>query len=181
MSVKVDLDGPVSNYVVRKPLSLDESGTVVDAAKRMAEDGVGALLVTRRGEPVGMFTERDILNKVVATEKDPRRIKLSEVMSSPVRTVEHSAKVSDAISMMIKYGIRRLGVVKDGRIIGVISQRSLYSSGSSQQVVLPELEPVKGTRCPYCGQEMESTKELSKHIDQIHIGRGLLQGDTSKW
>jgi CBS domain-containing protein len=181
MSVKVDLDGPVSNYVVRKPLSLDENDTVVAAAKKMAENGIGALLVTRKGEPIGIFTERDILNKVVAAEKDPQKIKLSDVMSSPIKTIEYSAKVSDAISTMIKYGIRRLGVVKDGKIVGLISQRSLYSSGSSQQVVLPELEPVRGTRCPYCGEEMESTKQLSKHIDQIHIGRGLLQGDTSKW
>ena len=181
MSVKVDLDGPVSNYVVKKPLSLDENDTVVNAAKKMTEEGIGALLVTRKGEPVGIVTERDILNKVVAAEKDPRRMKLSEVMSSPIRTVDYSAKVSDAISTMIRYGIRRLGVVKDGRIIGLISQRSLYSSGSSQQVLLPELQPVRGTRCPYCGEEMESIKQLSKHIDQIHIGRGLLQGDTSKW
>jgi CBS domain-containing protein len=181
MSVKVDLDGPVSNYVVREPLSLDENETVVKAAKTMTENGVGALIVTRKSEPIGIITERDVLNKVVAAEKDPRKVKLSEVMSSPIKTIEYSARVGDAISMMIKYGIRRLGVVKDGRIVGLISQRSLYSSGSSRQVVLPELEPVRGIRCPYCGEEMEDTKQLSKHIDQIHIGRGLLQGDTSKW
>jgi len=180
MSVKVDLDGPVSEYVA-KPLSMDENQTVVAAAKKMALEGTGALLVTRKNQPVGIVTERDILNKVVAGERNPSGTKLMEIMSSPIKTVDYSARVRDAIELMIKSGIRRLGAVKDGKIIGVISQRSLYSSGSGRQILLPELESPKGIRCPYCGEVVDDLKQLSRHIDQIHIGRGLLEGDASKW
>ncbi len=181
MSLKVEVGEPVSKYVVKKLLTLDENDTVVTASKKMAQNGVGALFVTRKNEPVGIVTERDILNKVVAAERNPSKTKLGDVMSSPIRTIEHTAKVGDAISLMVRSGIRRLGVVKDGKLIGLISQRSLVSGGVSQQVLLPELEPSGSIRCPYCQQEMDSMKELSEHIDRIHIGRGLLQGDTSKW
>jgi CBS domain-containing protein len=180
MSVKVDLEGPVSNYVVKDLLTLDENETVVAASKKMAKNDVGALLVTRKNEPIGMVTERDILNKVVAAEKNPSKTKLSEIMSSPIKAIDHSAKVGEAISMMVRSGVRRLAVVKDGKIVGLISQRGLVSGGS-QKVLLPELETPGAVRCPYCGELMDDAKQLSRHIDQIHIGRGLLQGDTSKW
>ena len=181
MSVKVDLESPVSGYVVKKLITMDEKDTVVVAAKKMALNGVGALVVTRGDEPTGIVTERDILNRVVAAERNPSKTKLSEIMSSPIRTIDFSAKIWDAISLMRKLGIRRLGVVKDGKIIGLISQRSLVSGGGFLKIPLPELETPTGIRCPYCSEEMPDMKQLSKHIDQIHIGRGLLQGDTSKW
>jgi signal-transduction protein with cAMP-binding, CBS, and nucleotidyltransferase domain len=181
MSVKIDLEGPISNYIVKKLLTMDENETVVAASKKMAQNDVGSLIVTRKEAPVGIVTERDILNKVVAAERNPSKTKLSEVMTSPIKTIDHSARVGDAISMMVKSGVRRLAVVQGGKIVGLISQRGLVSGGGSEKLLLPELETPGGVRCPYCGELLDDPKQLSRHIDLIHIGRGLLQGDMSKW
>jgi CBS domain-containing protein len=181
MSVKIDLEGPVSNFIMKELLMMDENETVVAAAKKMAKNGVGSLLATRKKEPIGIVTERDILNKVVAAEKNPNKTTLSEIMSSPIKTIDHSARVGDAISLMVKSGVRRLAVVKDGKIVGLISQKGLVSGEGSQKALLPELETHGSIRCPYCGESMDDATQLSRHIDLIHIGHGLLQGDTSKW
>ena len=181
MDVKIDLERPVSEFVVKELITLEEDDTVVAASKKMAKNDVGSLVVTRRNEPVGVVTERDILKKVVAGERNPSTTRLSEIMSSPIKTIDHSARVGEAISMMVRSGVRRLAVVKDGKILGIVSQRGFVSRGSSEKVLLPELEAPEGIRCPYCGEVMADAKNLSKHIDQIHIGHGLLQGDSSKW
>ncbi|MGA2198773.1 MAG: CBS domain-containing protein [Nitrososphaerales archaeon] len=180
MDLKADLERPVIEFTTGRLLTIDEAESTSRAAKKMAENGVGALVVSRGGEPVGIVTERDILNKVVAAEKDASKTKVSAVMSTPIRTIDSGEKVGAAISIMAKSGIRRLGVVKNGKVIGIISQRSIMSSGGGQQVLLPELEAPSGQRCPYCLEVMKDQKELSRHIDMIHIGKGLLQGDLRR-
>jgi signal-transduction protein with cAMP-binding, CBS, and nucleotidyltransferase domain len=179
MALKIDVDSPISEFISKDLVTIDQSETVTAGAKKMVKNGVGALIVTEKGEPAGIFTERDILNKVVAADRDPSTTRISSVMSSPIRKIEHSAKVGDAIAEMVKYGIRRLAVVRNGKIIGLVTQRSVVSVGRSQ-VLLPELEAAEELRCPYCSQGTKDQKALSKHIDMMHIGKGLLQGDIRK-
>src|SRR5713226_481206 len=85
--LKLSLDEPVTKYMSRNVLYLPEASAVADAARLMRKDGIGAGIVTANEKPVGILTERDILYKVVATGRDPRKTKVSEVMSSPIETV----------------------------------------------------------------------------------------------
>ncbi len=179
MALRIDVDLPISQFITKELATIGRDETVAAGAKMMVRKGVGSLIVVDNGEPVGIITERDVLNKVVAVDRDPATTKISSVMSSPIRKIEHSAKVGDAIAEMVKYGIRRLAVVRDGKIVGLVTQRSVVSAGRSQ-VPLPELETSEGLRCPYCSQGMKDQKALSKHIDMVHIGKGLLQGDLRK-
>jgi CBS domain-containing protein len=180
MDLKAELEKSVGSFMVKNLLTVDESETATRAAKSMTENRVGALVATRRGEPVGVVTERDVLNKVVAAEKDPSKTRVSSIMSSPIRTIDQGATAADAIALMAKLGIRRLGVTRSGKIVGLVSQRSIVSSGTGDQVLLPELEVPEGLRCPYCLETMRDPKELSRHIDLVHIGKGLLEGDVRK-
>ncbi len=182
----LDLEAPISNYV-KTFASLDEGETVVAAARKMVGDEMGALLVTRDNEPTGILTERDIL-KAVAAGNDPTKTKLWQVMSFPILTIDYSATVGDAIRMMVKNGVRRLAVTtkdvtaKRGRkLVGLINRWALVGGDVAGQVPLPQLEPVKRFLCPYCGQVMANNEQLFKHIDNIHIGRGLLEGRKDKW
>jgi CBS domain-containing protein len=181
MSLKSDLDKPLTNFMSKRLITIDENENVVASAKKMFEYGIGSLIVTRNHEPVGIVTERDILNKIVAVEKDPRTTRISSIMSTPIQTIEYTAKVGDALIKMIKLGVRRLAIVKDEKVIGLVSQRSIVAGESGKQILLPELEEAEGIRCPYCSQLFEDQKEMSKHIDLIHIGKGLLEGDSRKW
>lgn len=157
----------------------DES--VAGAARAMQRSESTEAMVTERGQPVGIITERDILFKVVASGMDPSKAKVREVMSSPVETVDENSKVLEAITKMSKLGIRRLGVTKGGMLVGLVTQKAMVSGPAGHHVVLPELAPPQGLACPYCDARMKDRNELSRHIDQVHLGLGLLEGDKTKW
>lgn len=180
IDIKSLLNEPVSKFM-SSFLSVNEDESIVNIALRMKESGVTAAIVTKGDEPIGIITERDILYKVVARGLDPKSTKASEVMSHPIQTIDEKAKVSEAIAKMAKLGIRRLAVVRDSVIIGLITQMSILSDKVNEQIRLPEVVHPMEFKCPYCGSIFKDARELSKHIDRLHIGMGLLEGDVSKW
>ena len=182
MSLQESLNRPVSAYMSKSFAEVDGSDSVAQAARVMQEEGATEAIVVRDGIPVGIITERDILYKVVAAGENPSLIKVRDVMSSPVQTIDEGSKVSEAIAKMSKLGFRRLGVTKDGRVVGMVTQKAVVTGNVGQNFTLPELAPPTGFPCPYCGSVLKTKEDLSKHIDRAHMGGfGLLQGDASKW
>ena len=181
MGLRESLDEPVSGYMSDTFAQVGPEDSVANAAKAMQKSGSTEAVVVKAGEPIGIVTERDILYKVVASGSDPSRVKVREVMSSPVETIEESSKVLDAISKMSKLGLRRLGVTKEGKLVGLVTQKAMVSGPLHQHVALPELATPNQLSCPYCDASMKDRDELSRHIDQVHLGLGLLEGNRSKW
>ncbi len=181
MGLRESLDNQVSQYTSTAYASVDADQKVIDAARMMQAAGTTEAIATRKGEPVGIITERDILYKVVAPGLNAHNVKVVDVMTSPVETVDEASKVSDAISKMSKLGVRRLGVTRNGKIIGMVTQKSVVSGNVDTSFGLPELSKPDQVSCPYCGATMKDRDELSRHIDQVHLGLGLLEGDRTKW
>lgn len=181
MDLKDSLNEPVSAYASQSYSQVTASDSVAEAAKAMKKAGATEAIVVEEGKPIGIVTERDILYKVVAAGTDPSSVKVREVMTSPVETVDEGSKVADAIAKMSRLGVRRLGVTKGGKLVGMITQKAVVTSDLKKSVPLPELASPHQFACPYCGAAMKTKEELSKHIDQVHLGLGLLEGDASKW
>ena len=99
--------------------------TAQDAARRMAETCRGSLLVVEDGRALGLFTERDLLERVVAAGRDPARTRLREVMTAEPATIEADAPVWQAILRMDEGGPRHLVVVEGERVLGVLSNRDI--------------------------------------------------------
>ena len=101
--------------------------TVRDAAREMASKRIGALMITDQGRLQGIFTERDVMTKVVATGRDPDTTTLAEVMTRDPDTVRPDSLALKALEMMRESGYRHLPVVEaDGRIVAIVSIRDLY-------------------------------------------------------
>ena len=157
--------------------------------------------------PIGIVTERDILYRVVAENKSPYKTTLKEVMSSPVITIDEQATVRDTITLMREKNIRRLIVSRQAKIhgadlfhekgerddvspIGIVTLMSIVGNVPAESLVLAEIESpspgktvetVVSITCPYCESKFQDKTELSRHIDRIHVGSGLLEGDTRRW
>ncbi len=99
--------------------------TVLDAVRKMNQERVGALLVCVSNELVGIFTERDVLSRVVDTGRDPTSTKVVEVMTSEVETVRSSTGVQDAMALISERRFRHLPVIDDGELLGVVSSGDL--------------------------------------------------------
>ena len=174
------LDRPIFDFI-DMTLSIQESNqTVSDSVKKMEECEIDSLLVRDEGEIKGIVTYRDILFDVVSKGKDPTKIKLKEIMHAPLLSIQKDAKIKDAISLMTKNNVRRLIVFDNMVPIGVISQKVLIGNITKHAIALPELEMPTRIKCPYCSSAFDDKAALSTHIDNIHIGRGLFDGNLSR-
>ncbi len=104
---------------------MTEETTASQAAKVMSNDHVGFAIVQRDGKPIGMVTEWDFVNKIVAKDLDPKTVKLSEIMNTPLMSVDPKTPTDQVTVLMSKNGVRRLPVVENGKLIGVITSRDV--------------------------------------------------------
>ena len=117
---------PVREIITRdRPLVGRTNDTVRTAAKKMAEHRCGSILVCDGDQLRGIFTERDLLVRVVATGRNPARTKLVEVMTRDPDTVEGSAPLVEAVRRMDECGYRHLPVLEGNRLLGVITLRDV--------------------------------------------------------
>ena len=99
--------------------------TVHQAAKRMTSRKIGGLIVVQSGRPVGLVTERDILWKVTSKEKNPKKVLVRQVMTSPVVTVTPLATLRAAARKMIGHNVRRLVVTRLDHVEGIVTARDV--------------------------------------------------------
>lgn len=118
--------------------SVQPESIVFDAVRRMAELGVGALLVIENDQPLGMLSERDYARKVILEGRRSRETRVSEIMSSPLITIDHHAKAREGLALMTEKRIRHLPVVRDQQLIGVVSIGDLVNKVIEDQKYLIE-------------------------------------------
>ena len=99
--------------------------TVTEAAIYMVDANVGAAPVLEGTELVGIFSERDIMSKIVTKDRDPRSTRIADVMSTVLQTVTPEASCEEAMLMMQTYGIRHLPVCEGKTLVGFLSLRDL--------------------------------------------------------
>lgn len=102
-------------------VSLVAEESVLNAARLMNERGIGGLVVTDGGKMVGIFTERDVLRRVVAEQRDPATTSLGQVMTSPVVTCKADTKLDDCRTVMTNKRIRHLPVFDDSGVAGILT------------------------------------------------------------
>ena len=111
------------------PATVEPETTVFDAVSLMAREGVGAVAVAEKagkGELQGIFTERDVMLRVVQRERSPRETQVQDVMTSPVETASEETTASEALALMLERHLRHLPIVgSDGRLLGMLSIRNL--------------------------------------------------------
>jgi len=111
----------IRDVMTKNPITLPETASILDAAKKMREGDVGDVIVTKGSQLCGIVTDRDIVIRGVAAGKDPARITLDEVCSHELTTVSPDDDVSTAVQLMRDKAIRRLPVTEKGRPVGIVS------------------------------------------------------------
>lgn len=111
----------VADIMTIEAAEIQGEAPVTDAAKEMAKKGSGCILVTEAGKVVGIVTERDLVRRVLGDGFDPTQVKVKDIMTTPLVTVGPTTSVEDASRIMSQYRVRRLPVVKDGTLVGLIT------------------------------------------------------------
>ncbi len=116
----------VTEIMSSAPVDVVEKGlNVMYAAGIMKERARGSLIVVDAGRPVGIVTERDIVRRLVAEGRSATATKVGDIMSTPLISVGPEATVSAAVKIMYENGIRRLPVIENDRVIGIITSTDL--------------------------------------------------------
>jgi CBS domain-containing protein len=197
-SISSLLSWPVGNIMNNDAIILEADRTLDEAIKRMKEKNQRSVLASHLGEVVGMVSKTDILYKVTSEGKNPSKIKLREIMTSPVLAVNPQNTIKDALTIMNKRNVRQLMVHAYSAVLGIISREDI--SRKMEEIALTSadevlhgkpvciidtktIEYVKDSSkanfsCAYCGSPFDTKEGLSKHIDRLHNESGILEGDV---
>lgn len=123
----------VNELMTRDPATVQPGSTATEAAALMKSKDCGSLPIAEGGKLVGIVTDRDIVLRVVAAKKDPAMVKVSEIMTKDPATIGPEATAADASKLMSEKQVRRLPVVENGKLVGmlVIGQLARHESNSA--------------------------------------------------
>jgi len=128
-----------AKQVMEPVVAIDANQTVKQALDKLIERRIWSMLVERQGLPVGVITEHDILRRCIAKGYSVEKMKVDEIMSSPLITIEPEKRAGEALEMMFQKRVGRLFVVENGKVIGRVTQTGLASNLLDVMIALKEL------------------------------------------
>ncbi len=117
--------GQVRDIMQKNVITIQEDKSALDAAKLITEKDISFLVILKDDKPIGVITERDFVRKIAAEDKNASQIPLSKIMSYKFRWVEPSTNIEDAVQKMLNHNIRRLIVLENEKLVGVVTQTDL--------------------------------------------------------
>jgi CBS domain-containing protein len=115
----------VRDAMTENPRSIGATASVVEAARLMREEHIGSLPITDDEKLVGMITDRDITTRVVAEAADLKLTSVGDVYSRDLISVEPDNDLAEALQLMARHQVRRLPVVENGRLVGIVAQADI--------------------------------------------------------
>ena len=119
--------GQIRDIMKKNIVTIEKDQTVLQAAQLMKENDISFLVIVENGDPIGVLTERDFVQKFCIENKKSDTIMISEIMSYNFRWVEPTTEIEVAIQKMLNNNIRRLLVLDNKKLVGVITQTDLSS------------------------------------------------------
>jgi len=111
----------VQEIMSRDVVTISKDETAFDAGIKYRDKKVGCLLVVDKDKCVGILTERDLIERVICEEREPKQTKISEIMSKNLKTIHKLAKIEDAIRLMKMHNIKKLPVVSNDTLVGIVT------------------------------------------------------------
>ncbi len=129
----------VEEVMTRKVVSINCNKTVYDACKIYSKHHVGSLVVMDKEIIVGIVTERDTIERVIVENKDPKKTKVRDIMTPNIKTVHALAPIEKAAQIMKEYKIKKLPVILNNEIVGIITETDLTRTIDAYSEAVKEL------------------------------------------
>lgn len=163
MNLSLTNDTLFSEIMTRRVISIDVSELVEEALRLMIKFDVGSIVVTDKRKPIGIITERDITRASLRGDS-LLKIPARSLMSRPIQSVSSDTKVSNGFETMLRLGVRRLPIIDNERLVGIVTERDLirwvlrvfYEPSLPEEIRTlvqnPKIETLTGrSKCPSCG------------------------------
>ena len=114
--------------------SVGPSQSLADAAQLMKGEDVGSVPVVEEGRLAGIVTDRDIVTRAVAEQRDPQAVTVEEIASQELVTIEPEQDLDEALALMARHKVRRLPVLEEGRLVGMLAQADVALEAKEEKV-----------------------------------------------
>jgi CBS domain-containing protein len=111
--------------MIKEVITIDEGESVAKACEIMGEKHIGSLIVSSHGKPIGIFTERDLLSKIILKRLKLDEIKVKDYMSTPLTVISPEFDLKEAARIMSQLKIRRLPVIEGGKLVGILTSADI--------------------------------------------------------
>ena len=115
----------IRDIMEKNVITIEHDKTALDAARLISEKDISFLVIMKNSIPVGVLSESDFVKRLAVNDKKASTVIISEIMSSNFRWVEPETEIEDAIQKMVNSNIRRLVILNDDKLVGVITQTDL--------------------------------------------------------
>lgn len=122
----------VQQYMTKDVKTCTENDSVAFATKKMAKFNIGSIIVVKNEKPVGIFTERDLVRRVIALDKNSAEVLIGDVMTKKLITIDAKESIGVAYHIFIERNVRHAPVVKDEKLLGIVSRKDLAKVLDSQ-------------------------------------------------
>jgi len=133
----------VEDVMVDDVVTVEEDITVKRAVQIMNKYEIGCLIVTKRGKPIGIVTERDMLTRVLAESRSPEKTKIVDIMSRPIIVADPNMDLEEAARLMFKMKVKKLPVVEKGQLIGLVTLTDIARFQPQVIKILKKIEAIE--------------------------------------
>jgi len=171
---------PVKEIMTRDVVTIEKGSDINEAAEKMASERVGSIVVTDRNDhPIGMITERDFIRKVFGKDKDRNKLKVEEIMTTPLATINDEMELNKAIRKMRRLNVKKLPVIRGGELIGIVTETDVLSISPEIAEILGEVAKIygQGPLTEKSEEEWATTgicEECSTFSESLEAVRGTL-------
>ena len=191
---------PIEEYMNTNVIILEKDQYVDEALRLIHDRHQRSVLVSQLGEVVGIVSKTDILFKVMAQGKNPAKIRLQDIMTSPVKAVNPKNTVQETLDVMAQHVIRQVIVSDKSSVLGMVTRDELFEtihtttvltaqealSGGPVCIINPKaLVYVKNVTasnfvCPYCESPFDTAEGMSNHMERAHSNPPANEGEPQK-
>jgi len=129
----------VRDVMTKNPRVVRRDTSVQEVVATMNKFDISSLIVVQEERPVGIITHKDIISKIVQPRIPPDAVTAREIMSTPIVTIEENASIEEAARLMARKNIKKLPVVSDGRLVGIITSMDLVREAPKLTALMEEL------------------------------------------
>jgi len=164
----------VKEVMKAKVITVKPDTTIKEAAQLMRKKKIGSVIVVK-DKPIGILTESDIIEKIVAEDKKASDVLVKEIMTSPIIVIDPYIDLEEAMKTMSTCNIRRLPVVEDGKLIGIITQKDVIRFSPALMEISREWSKIEGDlsyrkkqifsgKCEDCGSLSTNLREVDGRL-----------------
>jgi CBS domain-containing protein len=171
----------IRDVMTSNPCTIDADKSVAYAAKMMRDEDVGLAPIVEGDKLIGMLTDRDIAVRVAAQGKDPEQVKVRDVASRKLVTIDPQQDLDEALRIMAKHQVRRLPVVEeDGRLVGVVAQADIAREGDDTKTgrLVEEISESGGQMSSF--EEGQGERQVERQVEGQYEGLPVVEQDEQR-